>query len=175
MRTDDVLQRRLLLDENGQAARRNLPRRTRRCRDLSTNRDLRTSEILVHVFRAGHYQGTSGANAPGVLGIDVLSSEEAIDMPSANPTVGLPMPQRKSAPVIDDSDLPNVIPGGLSFRQRKTRSEADRRRPDSGQSRSQSRKWTNSPAPTTRYSPTAATATGPDLAAHGCRGDGNSN
>ena len=33
-------------------------------------------------------------------------------MPSANPAGGLPMPQRKSATVIDDSDLPNVIPGG---------------------------------------------------------------
>ena len=34
--------------------------------------------------------------APGVLSLDILSTEEAIDLPAAAPTGGIPMPQRKS-------------------------------------------------------------------------------
>jgi len=101
-----------LLDENGQAATAEFTEADAKMQGLIDKQGSPYKRDPSSMYFARAITRAQRRYAPGVLGIDVLSSEEAIDMPSANPAGGLPMPQRKSATVIDDSDLPNVIPGG---------------------------------------------------------------
>jgi len=130
------------------------------------NRDLRTSEDPSSMYFARAITRAQRRYAPGVLGIDVLSSEEAIDMPRRTPQLACRC-STQVAPVIDDSDLPNVIPAGLSFASGRPRSEADSAGQTAAVRSSQGSGRTPRPRrPDIHRRPLQLP--GPDLAAHGC-------